>query len=81
MVNGALGVTGKRALLPVVEERVPKKEFVTILAQKMEEITVTLMDLLMKRLKVVIPQLALVYEYFYHIAPGCLDTESASIVI
>ena len=64
MVNGAPGVSGKRALLPVGEERVPKKEIVTILPQKMEETAVTLMDLLMKILKVVILQRALVCKSF-----------------
>ena len=64
MVYGALGGTGMPALLPAVEERIPRNEIVTILAQQMEEKSVTLMGLLMKSLKVVIAQLALVYESF-----------------
>jgi hypothetical protein len=67
MVNGALGETGDRALIPVVEERVPKNEIVIILPQKMKDQAVTLMDLLMKSPKVVTVELALVHESFYWI--------------
>ena len=60
MENGALGETGDRVLLPVVEERVLTKEIVIILPQPMEEKAVTLMDLLIKSPKVVTADLVLV---------------------
>ena len=63
MANGALGESGDRVLLPVVEECVPKNEVVIILPKQMEEKTATLMEcLLMKWPKVVTAKLVLVYE-------------------
>jgi hypothetical protein len=65
MVIGVLGRHGALVLLPVVEEHIQNTETVITLLQKMEEQAVTLMDLLMKCLKVVTVELALVYESFY----------------
>jgi hypothetical protein len=63
MVIGVLGKHGDLVLLPVVEEHIQETESVIILPQKMEELAVTLMDLLIKSPKVVTAELVLVYVF------------------
>ena len=56
MANGDPGVYGDLAPLPVEVEHEQKSEIVINLPLKMEEKTVTRMDLLMRNLKVVTAQ-------------------------
>ena len=62
MVLGALGKIGALAPSHVVEEFIAENAIVTIQPQKMEERTVTLMDLVMKCLKPAMIAHALVSE-------------------
>ena len=60
MANGDPGECGDLAPLPVEVEHEQKSEIVINLPLKTEEKTVTRMDLLMRNLKVVTPQVVLV---------------------